>query len=170
MSRFTNIPYDVEAVQWKGEVTPEIEKLFGDHEVAVKTSGSPLLVVPVVTGTQFAKVGEWVIRYLDGEGDFDVLDDEDFQGMYEAKRSPVDLDIGIPIQVVGPGGEGVGEIRVKVRSVNAGPDMLLEAGRQLFGGISDTETVQKMAAMLLAQCDQQELAAIKELITKLEQI
>ncbi len=113
MSRFTSIPYDVDAVQWKGEVTPEISDLFKGRDVVTKSLGSPLLAVPVVTGTRYAKNGEWVVRYPDDN--FDVSDDDDFQSMYEVPRSTVDMGIGIPLSVVGPGGEGVGEVRVKVK-------------------------------------------------------
>lgn len=173
MSRFTSITYDVDAVQWKGEVTPEIEKLFDGHEVAVKTSGSPFLVVPVITGTQLAEVGEWVVRYpedSEGDRDFDVLDDEDFRSVYEAKRSPVDMDIGIPISVVGPGGEGVGEVRVKVKSMKADPNLLLEAARQIFGGIDDPAALASIAGHLISRCDRQGLTILKDLISQLERL
>lgn len=169
MSRFKSVQYDIDAVQWKGEVTPEIKSLFEDDEIVVKTLGDPLLCVPIVPGPRYAKVGEWVIRYPDGE--FDVSDDEDFQSMYEAPRSSVDMDIGIPLKVVGPGGAGTGEIRVKVKDLKVDQQsVLIELARQIFAGIGDVSTINAISAMLIAKCDRRGLSALKDLITKLENL
>jgi hypothetical protein len=164
-NRFTNISYEVTAAQWKGKVTPEIRSLFRDTEIRVKPSGSPLLVVPTaVNEDALANVGDWIIRYDEEDFlDLDVLDDEDFHGMYKPaqKRTDVELDIGIPLDIIGPGGAGTGEVRFKITGK---PDIersiLAEVTRQAIGWI-DQATLRALATGLFTNCDAETLLVLR---------
>src|SRR5215813_14024441 len=60
MAKFRSIPHEVTAVQWKGEVTLELQALLGTNEVTV-TNGSQL-VVRKGDSPLSAEIGDWVVR------------------------------------------------------------------------------------------------------------
>lgn len=52
---------------WTGEVTPELEMLFGDVEIVIKTSNPPFLSILTKEGHMLASVGDWIIKGVAGE-------------------------------------------------------------------------------------------------------
>lgn len=64
MPQFRKKPVVIEAVQYAGEVTPELQALFG--EVAIKSKRSKL-VIETLEGDMVADVGDWVIKGVKGE-------------------------------------------------------------------------------------------------------
>jgi hypothetical protein len=176
MPRFMSIPYEVTAVQWKGEVTDEIRTLFshvGVNEVVTKPSGYPELVVPRSGGDpELAEIGDWIIWFNEDEDlvddddpELSILDDEGFRSMYEPRqKTHVDFDIGVPINVIGPGGEGTGEVRLKISGMKAESAVLAELGRQLIGGIEDQNVLRLMATQLFDNCDAETLAVLRAAI------
>ena len=82
--------------------------------------------------------------------------------MYESRRkSHVDFDIGVPINVIGPGGNGTGEVRLKISGMKAEGAVLAQLGRQLIDGIEDQNTLCSLAGQLFKSCDPGTLTAIR---------
>ena len=65
--RFRKKPVVINAVRWLGEVTPELEALFGGQEITVKTSSPPYLSIQTLEGHMLASVGDWIVRGVVGE-------------------------------------------------------------------------------------------------------
>lgn len=61
MAKFRKKLVVTDAVQWTGEVTNELECMFGGKEIVIKTSHPPML--SVVNG--LAEVGDWIIKTND---------------------------------------------------------------------------------------------------------
>jgi hypothetical protein len=85
VAKFRKKPVEIEAVQWTGVVTPELEALFGTRELTIKTSGSPLLQVRTLEGVMTANVGDWIIQGTRGE--LYPCKPEVFADVYEEARS-----------------------------------------------------------------------------------
>lgn len=65
--KFRKKPVVIDAVRWTGETTPELEALFGDEDIVVKTSNPPYLLVNTLEGAMLASVGDWIIKGVKGE-------------------------------------------------------------------------------------------------------
>ena len=64
MSKFRKKPVVIEAVQWTGEMTPDLEAHFGNDPINLTPSG---LVIKTLEGFHDASVGDWIIRGIKGE-------------------------------------------------------------------------------------------------------
>jgi hypothetical protein len=128
MPKFRSIPHEVTAVQWKGEVTPEVRALFGTREITVKPAGDPLLVIHSDCGPFFAAVGDWVIRTDYGtsergpEFDLEVMERDDFAETYELAedaRQEFGLEFGIPATLHTANGNTETVVRIHFSGVKA---------------------------------------------------
>jgi hypothetical protein len=142
MAKFRSISHEVTAVQWKGEVTPEVQALFATREITVKPAGDPLLVVHTTDGRpMFAKIGDWVIRTDYGtsergpEFDLEVMEREEFAEAYESAddaRQEFGLEFGVPAALITANGNTEAEVRIKFSGVKASRSVL-EAIRDQLG-------------------------------------
>lgn len=137
MAKFRSIPHEVTAVQWKGEVTPELRALFGTRPIAF-LSDRGTLVVPQ-EGDHLAELGDWIVRTdydepFGGGFDLDVMEPADFSETYEPDNTPqggLEFNIAIPAVLTGAGGEAPSDIRVRLAIGHASPKILGSIAAQL---------------------------------------
>ena len=69
--RFRKKPVVIEAVQWNGENTDEIERFMGLLPGGLDAGGravdSPWLLIPTLESPHEARPGDWIIRGVQGE-------------------------------------------------------------------------------------------------------
>lgn len=72
MPKFKKKPVVIEAVQFSGKRTPDLEKLFHPRKFPLllddrEVEGGMVLLIPTLEGVMKAKPGDWIIRGVNGE-------------------------------------------------------------------------------------------------------
>ncbi len=62
--KYRKKPVIIEAVQWSGTVTPDMEHLLGKASVIPKGTS---LLIPTLEGVMEARMGDYIIRGVSGE-------------------------------------------------------------------------------------------------------
>lgn len=64
MGKYRKKPVVIEAVQWTGTITPDVERLLGKANVLPKGTS---LLIPTLEGVMEARMGDYIIRGVSGE-------------------------------------------------------------------------------------------------------
>ena len=190
MPKFKSIPHEVTAVQWKGEVTPELQSLFGDRKVVWKRAvliesrsplaGTPLLVVPAEDHSEvIAEPGDWVVRtdYDHGTGedgdrgipvfDLDVMEHDDFTATYEPDGGGFELNIAVPAILTSASGEATTDIRMRFASAYRVEEIMIAAvTTQLLRHIKQPATIVNCVQLLCAEADPDTLITIRDAVER----
>lgn len=62
--KYIKKPVVIEAIQWIGTITPEVEYLLGKANVLPKGTS---LLIPTLEGVMEARIGDYIIRGISGE-------------------------------------------------------------------------------------------------------
>lgn len=62
--KYRKKPVVIEAVQWTGIITPDVERLLGKANVLPKGTS---LLIPTMEGVMEARQGDYIIRGVNGE-------------------------------------------------------------------------------------------------------
>jgi len=182
MPRFRSIPHEVTAAQWKGEVTPELQALFGTREIAVKSAGDPLLVIHTDGEPIFAETGDWVVRTDYGAGerdeerdipvfDLDVMEHEDFIESYETetiKLSGLEFNIAVPAILTSFIGEAATDIRVRfVTSQHPRQEVIGALVTQLLPHLREPVMIVECVQALCSEADPDTLVEIRDAVERI---
>lgn len=185
MPKFKSIPHEVTAVQWKGEITPDLRALFGPRPMAVNTDLlgllRPTLVVPQ-EGDQLAAVGDWVVRtdyefkaavdHGDPEPvfDLDVMEPDDFSETYEPESGApggVEFNIAVPAILTSASGEAPTDIRVRLAVGRPSPDIIAMVAAQLVPHLEGRSAVVGCVQALCIHLDLDTLIAVRDTVERL---
>lgn len=170
MPKYKSIPHQVTAVQWNGEVTPDVREVFGGRELVVTERG-PEIVGEVPAGSG-PSIGDWIVRfdYEDGDHDIDVMEADDFQEMYEpfaAEGAVLDINMNIPARVTSQNGQADTDIKVVLHKVPVAQDILLQVATQIFPHIRDPTAVGAIVLQLLKEMDEHTLAIVRDVVDQM---
>lgn len=187
MAKFKSIPHEVTAVQWKGEITPDLRALFGPRPIVVNTDPlglfRPTLVVPQ-EGDQLAAVGDWVVRtdyefkaavdHGDPEPvfDLDVMEPDDFIETYEPAdmgKPPFDLEfaIAVPLTLMSANGERDTDLRVKISTRSPRPEVVATVVAQLLPHLKEPAMVVGCVQALCAEIDLDTLITVRDTVERI---
>lgn len=181
MPKFKSIPHEVTAVQWQGEITPELRALFGPRPIEVNTDPlglfRPTLTVPQ-EGEHLAVVGDWVVRtdYDEELGfDLDVIEPDDFSETYEtadAGKPPFDLEflefaIAVPLTLMSANGEHETDLRVKLSTRAPRPEVVATAVAQLLPHLKNPTMAVGCMQALCADLDPDTLITVRDMVERI---
>lgn len=178
MPKFKSIPHEVTAVQWKGEITPDLRALFGPRPITVNTDPLGLLrptLVVLQEGDQLAAVGDWVVRtdYDEELGfDLDVMEPDDFSETYESAdvgKPPVDLEfaIAVPLTLMSANGERETDLRVKLSTRAPRPEVVATLVAQLVPHLKNPTMAVGCIQALSAELDPDTLITVRDMVERI---
>ncbi len=170
MPKYKSIPHQVTAVQWNGEVTPDVREVFGGRELVV-TEWGPEIVGEVPAGSG-PSIGDWIVRfdYEDGAYDIEVMESEDFQEMYEpiaAEAAVLEINMNIPARVTSQNGQADTDIRVTLHKLPVAQDILLQVTSQIFPHIRDPEAIRVVVLQALKEMDENTLSRVRDVVDQM---